>query len=142
MELTGLGGSLAINAYRTLKRLILHIFVLGDDYDPLCGLSRELGFIAGNNILEELVLYVELSDASSQTESEDWSAFDSVLTKSDAFPILHRVSVEILWHSVGRDQVDQVDMLASFDKEKLSRLVESKAVELNFYFRIRSHNMW
>ena len=132
VELTGLGESLAINAYRTLKFLELGISVVGDDYAPLCGLNRELGFISGNNILEELALDVVVRDASSQTESEDWSTFDAMLTKSDAFPILHRVSVGIWWDSVGRDQVNQVAMLKRLKEEKFSRLAKSKAVEFNF----------
>ena len=65
VELAGLGASLAINAYRTLKLLALSITVVGDNYDPLCGLSRELRFIAENNILEELELDVVVqADAS------------------------------------------------------------------------------
>jgi hypothetical protein len=109
--LAGLGASLAINAYRTLKSLELSITVrVGDDYDPLCGLSRELRFIAGNNILEELELDVVVqADASCRTDSEDWSAFDSVLTESGAFPMLHRVFgrnlVVFIWHGRrGREQ--------------------------------------
>ena len=58
-ELAGLGESLAINASRTLRSLRLRtrgIFLNEAYLDPLCGLSRELEFIAGNNILEELQL--------------------------------------------------------------------------------------
>ena len=96
LVLAGLGASLAINAYRTLKLLEFCVTVLGDDYNLLCGLNRELGFIAGNNILEVLGLYLVIEDdASCQNDSEDWSALDSVLTESGAFPMLHRVSVEI-----------------------------------------------
>ena len=97
LELTGLGASLAINAYRTLKSLEISVTVVGDDHDPLCGLNRELRFIAGNNILEELDLDVALQqDVSCRIESEDWSTFDSVLTESGAFPMLRRVLVEVL----------------------------------------------
>jgi len=131
--LAALGASLAINAYRTLKLLALSITVVGDNYDPLCGLGRELRFIAGNNILEELELDVVVqADASCRTESEDWSAFDSVLTESGVFPMLHRVSVEIWWYSDGRDVDDEDAILESFKEEKFPRLVESKAVEFNF----------
>ena len=55
--LTGLGASLAINAYRTLKLPALGITVRRSNY-PLCGLPGELRFITGNNILEELELDV------------------------------------------------------------------------------------
>ena len=58
LQLTGLGASLAKYTYRTLKFLDLYITVVGDDHDPLCGLNRELRFITGNNIIEELELYV------------------------------------------------------------------------------------
>ena len=70
----------------------LYYFV-GDDYDPLCGLNRELRFISGNNILEELKLYLVVQDdAPCRTESKDWSAFDSVPTESGAFPKLTATS--------------------------------------------------
>ena len=139
IELTGLAGSLAINANRTLKVLELSIPVIGDQYDPLCGLSRELEYIAGNNILEELVLHVVVRDDACKTRSEDWSAFDSVLTKSDAFPILHRVSVEIWWHTACKDLEDYDTVLKSLEevKSKFPRLVESEAVEFKFSSKIR-----
>jgi len=138
IELTGLGGCLAMNAHRTLKLLELSIPVIGDDYDPLCGLSRELEFIAGNNILEELVLYVVVWDDACNTGSEDWSAFDSVLTQSGAFPILRRVSFKISWHTVCKDLYDYDAVLKSLDevKSKFPRLVKSKAVELKYSDKI------
>ena len=104
-ELAGLGESLAINASRTLRSLRLNTtstILLHDDYlDPLCGLSRELEFIAGNNILGGLQLELCFEDASSSylTHFELWSAFDSMLTDSVAFPVLRRVSVELRWFS-------------------------------------------
>ena len=125
--LAGLGASLAINSYRTLKFLYLSIIVEGDDCDLLCGLCRELRFIVRNNILEEVILNVVVEDDSS--ESEDWSAFDSVLTESGAFPMLHRVSVEI---SMGfKFKLGELNLVMESLKDKFLRLVESKAVEFN-----------
>ena len=129
LEMTGLGANLAVNAYRTLKVLQVGITVVGDDHDPLCGLNRELRFIAGNNILEELELDVMLQqDVSCRTDTEDWSAFDSVLTESGAFPMLHQVSVRFWWYSVFRDLSEQIE---SLNENKFPRLVESKAVEFD-----------
>ena len=128
-----MAASLAVNAYRTLKILEITVIVVGDDHDPLCGLGRELRFIAGNNILEELSLDVMVQDdASCRTESEDWSAFDSELTRSGAFPMLHRVTFEIWWYSAWRDEVSQDRVVQSLKEDKFPRLVESKAVEFNF----------
>jgi hypothetical protein len=128
-----LGPSLAINAYRTLKFLKLHITVVGDDHDPLCGLNRELRFIAGNNILEELELHVVVQDdAPCRTESEDWSAFDLVLTESSAFPLLRRVFVGICWYSACRDTSGKEAVFESLTEDKFPRLVESEAVKFNF----------
>ena len=128
--LAGLGASLAINSYRTLKFLNLSIGVEGDDEEycvPLCSLSHELRFIIGNNILEELKLYVEIyNDTSFQTEPEVWSAFDSVLTKSGAFPMLHRVSVLIQWYLKSNTLP-----MERLKEENFPRLYESKAVEFN-----------
>ena len=115
LELAGLGEGLAINASRTLTSLGLRtrsIIVHDDHLDPLCGLSHELGFIAGNNILEELELYVWFEDASSSypsnpTHFELWSAFDSSEPERDA-------------------------ILKSLKENKFARLVESEAVEFNF----------
>ena len=141
MGLAGLGASLAVNAYRTLKLLDFSITVVGDHYDPLCGLNHELGFIAGNNIVEGLKLDVVVQDdASCRTESDDWSAFDSVLTKSGAFPMLRRVSVGILWYSVFDEDEEsgwQDHVLESLKEDKFPRLVESKAVEFKFRAEIR-----
>ena len=126
--LAGLGASLAINSYQTLKFLDLCIAVEGDDEDCdlLCGLTRELRFIIENNILEELKLYVEIYEVTSfQIESEVWSAFDSVLTKSGAFPMLHRVSVVIQWY------LESILLTERLKKDRFPRLVESKAVEFN-----------
>ena len=90
--LVWLGASLVINAYWMLKVLELNITVTGDNHHPLCGLSHELRFITGNNILEELQLDVMVSNSSSYlTESEDWSAFNSVLAESTVFPMLFRL---------------------------------------------------
>ena len=66
--LAGLGASLAINSYRTLKFLNLSIIVEGDDCNPLCGLSSELRFITGNNILDELKLFVMVDDHETETK--------------------------------------------------------------------------
>ncbi|KIM37821.1 hypothetical protein M413DRAFT_30729 [Hebeloma cylindrosporum] len=134
VSLGGLGPSLAINAYRTLKFLQLSIDVVGDDYDPLCGLNHELRFISGNNVLENIVLDIVVQvDASCRTESDDWSAFDSVLKKTGAFPMLHRVSVEIWWlmYCMGVDD-DEDRISESLKEDKFPRLVKSKAVEFNF----------
>ena len=143
--LTGLGASLAIDSYQTLR--FLHVTIMVDEKengcDPLCGLSCELRFITGNNILEELELFVVIDDdVSFKSESEDWSDFDSVLTESGAFPMLHRVSVQIAWCS---DLIDVMNLLMesfkvdlmnflneSLKKDKFPRLVERKAVEFNF----------
>ena len=134
--LAGLGASLAINAYRTLKLLRLSIVVGGDSYEPLCGLSRELRFIAGKNILERLELFMMVEDdASFQIMSEEPSAFDSVLTESHAFPMLHRVEVAIWWYSESMDLNGMSPVMVNLKKNKFSRLVESKAVEFNFNTR-------
>ena len=135
LGLAGLGACLAINAYQTLKSLYFNITVEEDDFDPLCDLSRELRFIAGKNILEmlELKLFVRLEiediedDASFQTVSEECSAFDSMLTESGAFPMLHQVSVAIWWEFNEMNLV-----MESLKKDRFPRLVESKAVEFNF----------
>ena len=141
LQLTGLGASLAKYTYRTLKFLDLYITVVGDDHDPLCGLNRDLRFITGNNIIEELELYVVVQqDTPCRTESEDWSAFDSVLTESGAFPMLHRVSVEIWWYSACRDQSEKDAVFESLNEDRFPRLVESKAVK--FKFCAKHHNWW
>ena len=133
MELAGLGASLAMNAYRMLKIQGLCLTVVGDDYDPLCGFHCELRFIAGNNILEVLELYLVVEDDTPcRTESEDWSAFDSVLTESDAFPMLHRVLVDISWGTEHRNMREQFTVLESLKEDKFPRLVESKEVEFKF----------
>ena len=133
LDLAGLGASLAINAYRTIKSLEFGVTVLEDDYDLLCGFNRELKFIAGNNILEKLRLYLEIEDETAfKTESEDWSTLDSVLTESRAFPMLHQVSVEISWWSESMDISEREAMLESLKKDKFSRLMKSKAVKFDF----------
>ena len=125
LGLAGLGSSLAINAYRTLKSLEFSLNIERDDHDHLCGIERELRFIAGNNIIEMLELdMLFLVDSSFQIKSEDWSAFDSVLTEPGGFPMLNRVSVKIWWYS---------GSMESF-KDKFPRLVESKAVTMEFNF--------
>jgi hypothetical protein len=133
LQLAGLGASLALYTHRTLKFLELFITVVGDDHDPLCGLNRELRFIAGNNVLEELELYVVVQqDVPCRTESEDWSAFDSVMTESGAFPMLHRVLVEIWWYSACRDVSERKAVFESLKEDKFPRLVKSKAVKFKF----------
>ena len=133
LDLAGLGASLAINAYRTIKSLEFGVTVLEDDHDLWCGFNRELKFIAGNNILEKLRLYLEIEDETAfKTESEDWSTLDSVLTESRAFPMLHQVSVEISWWSESMDISEREAMLESLKKDKFSRLMKSKAVKFDF----------
>ena len=139
--LEGLGANLAINSYRTLKFLELSITIAGNYHDPLCGLSPELRLIAGNNVLEELKLTLVVQrDSSCQTESEDWSTFDSVLTESCAFPMLHQVSVKIWWISFYRDQIQVGAVLESLKEDKFPRLVESEAVVFNF--STENHHGW
>jgi hypothetical protein len=131
--LEGLGASLAINSYRTLKFLALSTTVVEEDHDPLCGLCPELRLIAGNNVLEELELTVLVRiDTSCQPESEDWPAFDSVLTESGAFPMLHRVSVKIRWLLKLRNPIEQNAVLESLMGDKFPQLVEREAVVFNF----------
>ena len=130
VDLAGLGASLAINTYRTLKILELGLTVVGDDYDPLCGFDRELRFIAGNNVLEELGLDLATQDNGLCTDSEDWSAFDSVLTESDAFPMLHRVLVAISYELYPSESLNL--KVESLKEDKFPRLTESKVVEFKF----------
>ena len=79
----------------------------------------------------ELYLVVE-DDIPCRTESEDWSAFDSVLTESDAFPMLNRVLVDISWGTEHRNMREQFTVLESLKEDKFPRFVESKAVEFKF----------
>ena len=140
LQLAGLGTSLATNAYRSLRLLGLDVVVVGDDFDPVRGLGRELRFIAGkNNILEELEVIVMVEEhASYRTESEDWAAFDLVLTESSAFPMLHRVLVKICWSVSPRAISNEEDvMMRNFKRDKFPRLVESKAVEFKFGAEIK-----
>ena len=135
MGLAGLGASLATNAYRTLKLLELGVPVIEDNYDFLRGFNREFRFIAGNNILEALKLYLNIEDETSfQTKSEDWAALDSMLTESGAFPMLHRVSVEISGWLVSESMCtrERDAMLESLKEEKFPRLMKGKAVKLDF----------
>ena len=133
LGLAGLGASLAINAYRTLKLLEFGVTVLEDNYDFLREFNRELRFIAGNNILEALRLYFDIEDkTSSQTESEGWAALDSILTESGTFSMLHRVSVDISWWSGSMDSSERDAMLESLKQDKFPRLMKSKAVKLHF----------
>ena len=141
LQLEGLGASLAKYTYRTLKFLELYVTVVGDDHDPLCGLNSELRYIAGNNVVEELELYVGVKDDSpSRNVSEDWSGFDSVLTESGAFPLLHRVLVAIWWYPLYRDQSEVDSVLECLKEERFPRLVESKAVK--FIFCAEHHDEW
>ena len=71
-------------------------------------------------------------DLPCRTESKDWSAFDSVLTESGAFPMLHRVLVEIWWYTASRNLSEQDAVLESLKEDKFPRLVKSKAVEFVF----------
>jgi hypothetical protein len=120
----------------TLKLLKLGITVCGDSYEPLCGLSRELRFIAGKNILEMLELFVMVEDnASFQIISEEPSAFDSVLTESGAFPMLHRVSVGIWWYSESLDLDGMNLVMENLKMDTFPRLTESKVVEFNLSTR-------
>ena len=119
LELAGLGSSLAINAYRTLKTLQFSLNIERDDRDLLCGIEHELRFLAGNNIIEILELdMVFLDESSFQIDSEDWyadSALDSLLTESGGFPMLHRVSIELWWYSGSPE---------CLNRDKFPRLVE------------------
>ena len=133
LGLAGLGTSLAINAHRTLKLLEFGVTVLEDDY-LLCGFDHELKFIAGNNILEALRLYLEIEDETSfQTESEleDWSSLDSVLTESGAFPMLRRVSIEISWWSESMEISEREAILERLKEDKLPQLMKSKVVKFD-----------
>ena len=138
LELAGLGASLTINAYQTLKLLQIGVTVVGDYYDPLCGLNLELRAIAGNNILEKLELDVGVNiDVSCRTDSKDWHTFDSVLTDPGAFPVLRRVSVKFRWYTT--DMLNQ-DRLESVKENNFPRLVESKTVEFTFCAELRDVN--
>ena len=139
-ELAGLGESLAINAYRTLTSVRFSDILDIVHYDPSYGFNRELGFIAGNNILEELQLDVGFKIASLGfkvassylTHFEVWSAFDSMLTDSGAFPALCRVSVMFGWFSKYISETEMDAVLEGLKENILPRLVESEAVEFNF----------
>ena len=69
-------------------------------------------------------------------QTEDWFAFDSVLTESNAFPVLHRVSVKTYGNSDCKDHDDLLN-LGNLKEDMFPRLVESKAVEFNFSAKIR-----
>ena len=135
LELAGLGESLAINASRTLTSLGLGIRNIDDHDDPLCGFSRELGFIAGNNVLEELRLDMWCYGASLYPVSHDsdlCSAFDSMLTDSGAFPVLRRVSVKFGWFLKHWSENEKDAVFEGLKENNFPRLVESEAVEFNF----------
>ncbi|KIM42085.1 hypothetical protein M413DRAFT_445248 [Hebeloma cylindrosporum] len=132
--LTGIGATLAINAYHTLESLEVYLDIEGDDYDPLCGLSHELKFLTGKNVLKELKLDVMISNPERpcRTDSEDWSALDSVLTESGAFPMLRQVSINISWFSMCGIEVP----FEQLKEDKFPRLMESKVVQFRLSAQI------
>ena len=64
------------------------------------------------------------------------------LNESSAFPMLHRVSVEIWWYSLYRVLDDQDRVVESLKEDKFLRPVESKAMELSFSADIHWHDGW
>jgi hypothetical protein len=76
-------------------------------------------------------------DAPYRTESDDWSAFDSVLTESGAFPLLRRVLVEFWWYSTRRNISEKDAVFENLKEDKFPRLVESEAVKFNFCVDVR-----
>ncbi|KDR76681.1 hypothetical protein GALMADRAFT_139580 [Galerina marginata CBS 339.88] len=128
--LSGLGTSLMVNAYRTLRSVALGITIFRYDSERLRGLSRELRYLSGNNILQVFELNVVI--APGRTETEEWDAIDWLLTEPGAFPMLHRVSIEIRWYSDGWEVREIDDILGRLTKERFLRLVESPVVEFNF----------
>lgn len=106
------------------------------EYDPpLSDLVPELGRIAGNNILEEVHLTaIIMKDPSYQGPAkDDWSQFDSLLTRPGSFPRLRLVTVQILWCTF-LDSVDEMDegMFDSVTEKTFTKLVDSPNVEFRF----------
>lgn len=130
----GLGSSLAVNAYQTLRSLTLSLDVDDEHYDPLCGLTLELQHFSGNNVLEELVVSVYVGlDRRCHTDSDDWSDLDVVLTHQGAFPMLHRVTVKLFWCSNYRQEWEVEDKcLRRVTQDQFPRLLKSPAVEFVF----------
>jgi hypothetical protein len=74
------------------------IGVVDSVYHPPYMPNGELAMIAGKSVLEgiQVSLYL-VPQGSCSTESEDWPAFDALLTSPDVFPMLRRVSITIEW---------------------------------------------
>ncbi|KJA14245.1 hypothetical protein HYPSUDRAFT_208872 [Hypholoma sublateritium FD-334 SS-4] len=133
LQLAGLGSSLAINAYQTLKSVKLSLLVDGDHHDPLYGLPLELQQLSGNNVLEELKVDVLVSvDKPCPTDSDDWSDLDAVLTKQGAFPMLRRVTLNLLWSSCDRDEEEVEALLDSLTRDRFPRLLQNSAIHFLF----------
>lgn len=132
--LTGLGSSLVVNAYHTLKAVELYLNVTEGHYTPLCGLPLELRQLSGNNVIEELDVSILVeTDEQCRTDLDDWSDLDDLLTVEGAFPMLRRVTIELAWYSSDRDEGQIKALLHRLTQDRFSRLLESSAVQFEFY---------
>lgn len=104
-----------------------------EHYDPLCGLTLELRQLSGRNVLEELEVSVIVEqDEPCRTDSSDWSNLDTVLTGQGAFPMLHLVTVNLVWQSYHRSEAEVGEILHRLTQHQFPRLLENLAVQFKF----------
>lgn len=128
----GLGASLSAWNVGALKELNLSLEVI-PDYDPLYDLVRELGMIAGMNIIKEVCLEVNFyTNMRPRGSTSIWSALDTLLTRPGSFPMLNVVTVKILWDRAYWNPEPETSFLGPLTEETFPRLLDSKVMEFAF----------
>ena len=107
--------------------------MVGAHRDPLCGLPLMLRRLSENNVLEKLkVIVLVETDEPCRTDSDDWPDFDAVLTAQGAFPMLRKVSVDLIWTSFDRSEQEVEELLGNLTQDHFPRLLESPTIWFQF----------
>ena len=89
--------------------------------------------LSENNVLEKLkVIVLVETDEPCRTDSDDWPDFDAVLTAQGAFPMLRKVSVDLIWTSFDRSEQEVEELLGNLTQDHFPRLLESPTIWFQF----------
>ena len=118
----------------TLKHIVVNIYVIDDNDDPLFGIPSEFEDMRITNIIETVTICVKVQMDCSCHRGDGWGSLDEVFTTPGWFS-LKRVSLTVEFASYGRSDEDDELLEAALRKlpeTQFPRLSSSSSVSFDF----------
>jgi len=131
--LRALSSDLNHGSLQTLKTVGLYPMLETQEQDPYINLAAELEQIAGENIIEDIILRISIeTDRRCTTDASRWNQLDRVLSQRGNFPFLRSVEIKVIIHHWYREVAEFQSRLEEIGTSCFPWLRANQDVQFNF----------